>query len=309
MEEGKDDISLMRGERTQGLALDFKDAHIPKAVPPGLKSKLESLYRDGYVVLNDVLNTDTLTEVRLALAPYIRNGKCAKKGRNNFEGHKTNRVYGLLAKSRVFDQIAANKKVLDIVDCILIKNYLLSALLAIDIHSGETPQPLHCDGQYVVRNRPSPPMGVSTIWALGEDGFTPKNGGTIILKGSHLWGNQMPKEDDVAKHGVPLEMPPGSVVIFFDTLWHCGGANVTDKPRLAITAQYCQPYVRQQENMVLSVPPNVVQNLMKNNKDEKCQRLVRMIGYSIHPPFIGHVDGQHPLKTTVVTTAKRCSKL
>mmetsp|Transcript_9058 Transcript_9058/g.17720 ORF Transcript_9058/g.17720 Transcript_9058/m.17720 type:complete len:165 (-) Transcript_9058:44-538(-) len=151
------------------------------------------------------------------------------------------------------------------------------------------PKPFHYDGQYIRMERPRPPMGISTIWALGEQGFTAANGGTVILKGSHLWGGQIPTEEEVAKSRVPLEMPPGSVVIFFDTLWHCGGRNVTKEPRLAITAQYCQPFIRQQESLTLSVPPETIPKLSK--------RLSGLLGYSIHPPFIGHVDGQHPLKS------------
>lgn len=30
---------------------------------------------------------------------------------------------------------------------------------------------------------------------------------------------------------------------FLGTTWHCGGPNMTDKPRRAATIQYCQPYV------------------------------------------------------------------
>mmetsp|Transcript_30886 Transcript_30886/g.57682 ORF Transcript_30886/g.57682 Transcript_30886/m.57682 type:complete len:84 (-) Transcript_30886:74-325(-) len=74
------------------------------------------------------------------LGPYIRDGKKSNLGSNNFEGHKTNRVYVLLAKLRAFDQIAENKRVLDVMDRMLMPNYLLSACLAIDIHPGETPQ-------------------------------------------------------------------------------------------------------------------------------------------------------------------------
>jgi ectoine hydroxylase-related dioxygenase (phytanoyl-CoA dioxygenase family) len=86
---------------------------------------------------------------------------------------------------------------------------------------------------------------------------------------------------------VPVEMPAGSVVVFAGTLLHRGGANTTDRPRLAITPQWCEPWARQQENMIMvagaaaaTMPP----------------ALQSMIGYSIHPPFMGHVGGRHPLK-------------
>uniref|UniRef100_A0A7S3ZFN9 Uncharacterized protein n=1 Tax=Lotharella globosa TaxID=91324 RepID=A0A7S3ZFN9_9EUKA len=136
----KGDLSNLQGERSRKLALDFKDVYAAKEASPELKNQIDALRRDGFLVLRNVLSRGSLDEIRQALGPYIREGKKANLGRNNFEGHKTNRVYALLAKSRAFDQIAENKRVLDIMDRVLMPNYLLSACLAIDIHPGETPQ-------------------------------------------------------------------------------------------------------------------------------------------------------------------------
>lgn len=81
-------------------------------------------------------------------------------------------------------------------------------------------------------------------------------------------------------------MPAGSVLVFLGTLWHRGGANRSDAHRLAITAQYCQPWIRQIETMTLAVPPRVVRRYST--------RVQELLGYSIYPPFIGYVDGMHP---------------
>jgi ectoine hydroxylase-related dioxygenase (phytanoyl-CoA dioxygenase family) len=84
----------------------------------------------------------------------------------------------------------------------------------------------------------------------------------------------------------PVEMSPGSVVVFLGTTLHRGGANRSDGVRLGLTPQYCQPWMRQIENMALAVPPVVVATLP--------ERVQELLGYSILPPFIGYVDGQHP---------------
>jgi ectoine hydroxylase-related dioxygenase (phytanoyl-CoA dioxygenase family) len=81
-------------------------------------------------------------------------------------------------------------------------------------------------------------------------------------------------------------MPSGSLAIAKGTLWHRGGANLSDRPRLIITPQYCAGWVRQLENMVLAVPAEVAEKLPERARE--------LIGYSIHPPFMGHVDGVHP---------------
>ena len=84
-----------------------------------------------------------------------------------------------------------------------------------------------------------------------------------------------------------IVMPAGSVLVFTGTLYHRGGANNSSKPRLAITPQYCQPWLRQLENMVLSVPPDKARQLSP--------RIQALLGYSVRAPgFMGYVDGVHP---------------
>jgi ectoine hydroxylase-related dioxygenase (phytanoyl-CoA dioxygenase family) len=124
-------------------------------------------------------------------------------------------------------------------------------------------------------------LGVSTIWAI--DDFTADNGATEIIPESHRWDGREPRPD--ASLLQPVIMPAGSVVMFAGTLWHRGGANRSDRPRLAITPQYCQPWVRQQEQMILSVGARAV---------DYSHRIQDLLGYSIHPPFMGHVNGLHP---------------
>ena len=85
-----------------------------------------------------------------------------------------------------------------------------------------------------------------------------------------------------------VEMPAGACVVFSGTLVHRGGANRSAGPRLAFSNQYCQPWARQQENFVLGVPPEVAR--------EMPQRLQEMLGYSIHPPFMGQLTASHPAK-------------
>ena len=173
--------------------------------------------------------------------------------------------------------------VLEIVDQVLLPNYLLSSSLAIDVHPGETAQDFHFDDGGIRVQRPRPTYGVSTIWAL--DDFTEDNGATEVIPGSHLWGEERPEQMQVDPEKVI--MPAGSVVVFSGLLWHRGGANQSDKPRLGITPQYCEPWARQLENMILATGPRAA---------DYSERIQGMIGYSIHPPFMGYVDGMHPLR-------------
>jgi ectoine hydroxylase-related dioxygenase (phytanoyl-CoA dioxygenase family) len=83
-------------------------------------------------------------------------------------------------------------------------------------------------------------------------------------------------------------MPAGSCVFFVGTLWHGAGANTATRERLAVTAQYCQPRLRPMEAFTLSVSREIARTVSDDIR--------RMLGYSIHPPFIGAVDGLHPLR-------------
>lgn len=79
-----------------------------------LQSRPLAAWRDqfdtqGFVIFEKILSPDDVARVRAALDPYLENGK---KGRNDFEGLRTNRVYALLAKSPVFAELAIHPLVL-----------------------------------------------------------------------------------------------------------------------------------------------------------------------------------------------------
>lgn len=83
-------------------------------------------------------------------------------------------------------------------------------------------------------------------------------------------------------------MPAGSVVFFLGTTWHGGGQNRSDAPRFAITHQYCDAFLRQQENYLLELSKDTVRALSPE--------LRSLVGYNIFPPFMGMVNGMHPLR-------------
>jgi ectoine hydroxylase-related dioxygenase (phytanoyl-CoA dioxygenase family) len=255
--------------------------------------------RRGFLIFERVLPTDEVAAIRAALAPHLRRDL---KGRNDFEGLNTNRVYALLAKSPVFAKLAIHPLVLAFVEAELGPSCLLSAFLAINLHPGETVQPWHTDDGGARLPRPRPALGVSTFWAI--DDTTEVNGSTEVIPGSHLWDEHriegaatpadfnarsaLDRDHDPGhrEDAVKLAMPSGSLAIAKGTLWHRGGSNRSDRPRLIVTPQYCAGWVRQLENMCLAVPADLAGNLPERARE--------LIGYSIHPPFMGYVDGVHP---------------
>lgn len=264
-----------------------------------IAARREQFDRDGYVLFESVLEPHMIEDIRAALAPYLA---ADIAGRNDFEGLKTNRVYAMLAKGQIFADLACHPLALAFAEADLGKECLLSACLAINIHPGETVQPWHYDDSHYRLPRPRQSLGVSAFWAIDET--TRVNGATEIIPGSHVWPEQnLPGGNTLATFGdkrmrdvdddpgarsdsVQVTMKPGSLMLAKGTLWHRGGANRSDKARMIITPQYCPGWTRQLENMALAVPPAIAATLSR--------RAQELIGYSIHPPFMGYVDGMHP---------------
>lgn len=260
--------------RIDDLAQDLAARHhrtpsagdqIDKAV---VDADLAQLASDGYLILPNLLSAKDCADIRRAVHPLL-----GEPGRNAFEGVKTRRAYSVMAKTRAVDQLVDHPRVLALLDRLLDPNYLLSQLQVIDIGAGESAQIEHFDDAMYPIPRPRPALSAATVWAIDE--FTPDNGATVVLPGSHHWDSQRrPATSDKRR---PAVMPAGSCVFFLDTLWHGGGANTTDRNRLAVTAQYCQPWLRSQEAFALSTPQDIVRQLSPD--------LQRMLGYSIHPPI------------------------
>jgi len=244
-------------------------------------SDIETLRRDGFVILRDVLGATELEAITGALRPFE---EAQRNGRNNFEGERTKRVYSLAGKGDVFMKLAEQPRVLEIVDALLMPNWLLSNLQSIRIFPGETEQPWHADDTFYPVPRPHPTLAVSVIWAL-ED-FDEDNGATEIIPGSHLWGDEHP--DARPREIVRAVMRAGSAIVFDGATWHRGGANRSQRTRLGMSPQYCQPWLRPQESQLLIVPPEMARRCSPRGRS--------MLGYNIHPPFVGQVDGKHPLR-------------
>jgi ectoine hydroxylase-related dioxygenase (phytanoyl-CoA dioxygenase family) len=254
-----------------------------------LARRIEQIRRDGYTIVEGVLDHTGLSAFRTGVAPYLGRWR----GRNPFEGHSTERVYTLVGRGKVFEDVAADPRILGIVGAFLRPGFLLSASHAIVIHPGEAAQSLHFDDTFYPFERPRPPLGISVIGAV--DAFTFGNGATLVLPGSHTWS---PGEITAAREAiargkgpdlVPLVMSAGAAAVFAGTLVHGAGANASNAPRMGYTNQYCEPWARTQENWFLGIPRERVAAMAPN--------LQALLGYGLTSQFMGKVSGSHPAKS------------
>ncbi len=248
-----------------------------------LEEQHATLLEQGYVIIQDLMNSAQLDALRSNAEEHLRHF-----GRNSFEGERTQRIYGLPEKLRSADAFIEHPLILAHLDRLLQPNYLLSQAQVINILDESPAQPLHLDDSFYPWPRPRPALSVATVFAI--DDFTEDNGATVAIPGSHRWAEDRYPEDSDQR--VKAVMPAGSCILFLGNLWHGGGENRSGASRLALTAQYCEPYLRTQENYFLSMSPQTVAGLSED--------MQRLLGYSIHPPFMGMTNGMHPKRTLPV---------
>jgi len=248
------------------------------AVKPEVDAVVAAIEKDGFALVERLIDKERAESIRQELTDVLAR---TPEGRNAFEGFSTRRIYALFAKTRVFDDLAIHPLVLGVLDGVLGESYQLSAPVGIEIGPGENAQVLHTDDGIYPIPRPHQELVLNMMWAL--DDFTEENGATRIVAGSHKWTDKRPDENTET---VLATMPAGSVLFFAGSVFHGGGANQTDKPRFGTILEYVVGWLRPQENHCLAVPQEVVKTLP--------ERLQELLGYNIHPPFVGYVDGRHP---------------
>ena len=240
-----------------------------------VESVVAGMEDDGYVIVEGALTDQEVAATRAELLEVLAR---TPKGRNDFEGYATQRVYALFAKTRAFDGPATSPLVEGVLDRV-IGHHQLSAPVGIQIGPGEKAQMLHRDDGIYPLPKPHPEVVVNTMWPF--DDFTEANGATRLVPRSSS-RETAPDESET----IVAEMPAGSVMFYLGSVWHGGGANRTDRPRLGVILEYVASWLRPQENHLLAVPREVAAGLP--------ERLQELLGYNVRPPFLGYVDGRHP---------------
>ncbi len=252
----------------------------------GIDEAIAILGEDGAVIIERLAPAATMELIERELAP---DWEGIPDGDSEFLGLRTKRASALIAKSRGCRELATSPFVLATIQRILgpmCKTFHLHVTNGARVYPGESRQFLHRDDE-LFRGyfpHPGPQVLTNVIWALGD--FTAENGATRVVVGSHDWEDgRQPDEDDF----VQAAMPSGSVLIYLGSVFHGAGENRSRAPRTAIILGYSLGWLRQEENQYLACPPEVARALPED--------VQRLIGYAVHPPFLGWVDMKDPHST------------
>ncbi|RKF16728.1 phytanoyl-CoA dioxygenase family protein [Roseovarius spongiae] len=239
----------------------------------------ERLLADGAVIVENVAEGGLVEQILDDLrAPFDAYGD---KFANDFNGYRTRRCASILAHSEAAADIIAHPLVTGVADRVLKRhcvNYRLGSSTAIEIHPGEGAQELHRDDDFYPIRIPGVEFQISAMWALTE--FTRENGATRVVPGSQdLRDIDAITEDEVTQ----AAMPAGSVLFYLGSAVHSGGQNNSDAPRTGLITTYSLGWLRQEENMYLSVP--------RERAERFPEHVRRLMGYQSHGAHLGVFPG------------------
>lgn len=80
------------------------------------------------------------------------------------------------------------------------------------------------------------------------DDFTPSNGATWVLPGSHQI-RERPTDEQFGRGAIQITGSAGDVVLFDSLLWHKGGSNETATARRGITMVFSRSFIKPQFDM------------------------------------------------------------
>jgi hypothetical protein len=155
--------------------------------------------------------------------------------------------------------VQAGMVIEQLIDETLGAGWICHSFLANGADPGGRPQAIHIDqGGLLPWMTREAPMLVNTMYIF-ED-VDDHNGGTVMIPGSHrvlaeagLGGTVGPLPPSMS-----LEARAGTVMLFDGRLLHGTGVNRSQRQRFVATMAAIKPWMRQQENWVLSVRPEIL---------------------------------------------------
>lgn len=223
--------------------------------------QLARLERDGFLALPGLLDEHAVTALAARFDELVAlEGDQAGAEVHQEEG--TERLANLIDKDPLFDLCWTNPLQLAAVAQVLGGHpFKLSSLNARSALPGYGHQALHADWGKAVE--PGDYQVCNSAWML--DDFTPDNGATRVVPGSHRSGRTvaeaMPDRSAPHPDQVLVTGKAGTCVVFNSHLWHGGTLNRTTRPRRAIYGYFVRRQHPQQLVQREHVSPATVARL------------------------------------------------
>jgi ectoine hydroxylase-related dioxygenase (phytanoyl-CoA dioxygenase family) len=188
-----------------------------------------ALERDGYVIIPDIIPRKQAAQMA-ARMEEIADAEGEEAGKDFQVEAGATRLGTLINKDPLFDICFLHPKGLAGVAHIMGDNFGLSSITARAAQPGQGHQALHQDS--------AAGASANVLWVVSD--FTPDNGPTRLIPGSHRFGADpcVALEDPAAPHPqeITLIAPAGTMVVINGYLWHGGTRNNTQQPRHLVSA-------------------------------------------------------------------------
>ncbi|KAJ3543034.1 hypothetical protein NM208_g3796 [Fusarium decemcellulare] len=260
-------------------------------------SIVDLLHKDGALIVKGLASKSLCEQIRKDLKPLFDSDV---KDDSGFFPSTTKRATGFFEHSDASVDLATNPLFVSVANKVLGSKYTywegqkqltvfgkpqITSAVGFRVEPGGTQQAIHRDdSDYHPRNCDMPVM-LGCVTALTRT--TKANGATIVIPKSHLWG---PDRCPLDEEAIPGELEVGDAMVFLGNVYHAGGANTTkDDARETLGIFMCKGTLRQEENMYLSLPPEVA----KARKFSP--QMLRLLGYGICPPALGFYKYRDPM--------------
>jgi len=210
----------------------------------------------GYVVLERALTADqvgVLKERSIELAKKER-----ELGAQLYLDNKSQRVWNLVNKGKVFAEMIQHPSVLEFQEYLLGKNCTLSSFTVNLIGSGSPSAGLHIDYPLSILPTPHPSFALcaNSIYLL--DDFSLENGATCLVPGSHKRGYG-PSSGETYNDIIQVTGKKGDIIIVHGHIWHGSGENRTDQDRVALLGFFCRSFMKPQQDHLRLIAPEIIE--------------------------------------------------
>jgi ectoine hydroxylase-related dioxygenase (phytanoyl-CoA dioxygenase family) len=207
-------------------------------------SEKQQLDECGYLVLPGLMNPELLEELRRRIDEIFAE-EGAQAGSEFKQEPHARRLANVVDKGEVFERVILTPRLLECMEHVLGPDHKLSSLnVRVADPYGNCSQPWHADSGAIADERGY--WVCNSVWML--DDFTPDNGATRMLPGSHKWRRLPPPESHDSLEGEQLVLgKAGTVVIMNAHMWHGATANRTAAPRRAMHVYYTRSDKPQQQ--------------------------------------------------------------
>ena len=218
-------------------ATNIEDVLEQCGVTPNTLTSAEraALDEQGFVILVDVMDAAWLNQLRTAFeTAAATNGSNSPARKETGTRHVSDLPYC----NEVFAEVCTNPRVLAAVYHVVQRPFKIQQLHGRDPLPGFGQQGLHTD--WMARAPHEPYYAATALWLL--DDFTPHNGPTRLIPGSHRWPKPLPKTQQAPEAHHPQEQSviakAGAVLVFNGHLYHGGTRNQSQASRRVLQCPF-----------------------------------------------------------------------